>query len=77
MRNGLIHGGAASLDAANTIRLLVDSDARVISKSTLEAILQGKPIKQTFDGYRTRHKEWKQRIPIAKDITDALFDEPQ
>ena len=77
LRNGLIHGGAASLDAASTIRLLVNSEARVIAKSALEAILQGKPIKQAFDGYRTRNKEWKRRILTAKDITDALFDEQQ
>ena len=50
---------------------------RVIAKSALEAILQGKPIKQAFDGYRTRNKEWKRRILTAKDITDALFDEQQ
>ena len=49
----------------------------MIAKSTLEAILEGKPIKQAFDGYRSRDKEWKQRILKAKDITDALFDEQQ
>ena len=42
LRNGLIHGGAASFDAASTIRLLVNGEARVIAKSTLEAILEGK-----------------------------------
>jgi hypothetical protein len=77
LRNGLIHGGAASLDAASTIRHLINSEARVIAKSTLEAILKGTPIKQAFDGYRSRNKEWKQRILTAKDITDALFDEQQ
>ena len=77
LRNGLIHDGAASLDAASTIRLLVNREARVIAKSTLEAILEGKPIKQAFDGYRIRNREWKQRILTAKDITDALFDEQQ
>jgi hypothetical protein len=77
LRNGLIHGGAASLDAASTIRLLVNSEARVIAKSTPEAILEGKPIKQAFDGYRSRNRKWKQRILTAKDITDALFDEQQ
>jgi hypothetical protein len=46
----------------------------VIAKSTLEAILEGKPIKQAFDGYRSRDREWKRRILTAKDITDALFD---
>jgi hypothetical protein len=75
LRNGLIHGGAASLDAASTIRLLVNSEARVIAKSTLEAVLEGKPIKQAFDGYRSRDREWKRRILTARDITDALFDE--
>ena len=75
LRNGLIHGGAASLDAASTIRLLVNGEARVIAKSTLEAILEGKPIKQAFDGYRSRDREWKRRILTANDITDALFDE--
>jgi hypothetical protein len=50
---------------------------RVIAKSTLEAILEGKPIKQAFDGYRSRNRKWKQRILTAKDITDALFDEQQ
>jgi hypothetical protein len=77
LRNGLIHGGAASLDAASTIRLLVNGEARVIAKSTLEAILEGKPIKQAFDGYRSRNREWKRRILTAKDIADALFDERQ
>jgi hypothetical protein len=77
LRNGLIHGVAASLDAASTIRLLVKGEARVIAKSTLEAILEGKPIKQAFDGYRSRNREWKRRILTAKDITDALFDERQ
>ena len=77
VRNGLIHGGAASLDAASTIRVLVNGEARVIAKSTLEAILEGKPIKQAFDGYRIRNRDWKRRIPTAKDVTDALFDERQ
>jgi hypothetical protein len=49
----------------------------VIAKSTLEAILQGKPIKQAFDTYRSGNREWKRRILAAKDITDALFDEQQ
>ena len=77
LRNGLIHGGAASLDAASTIRLLVNGEAQVLAKSTLEAILEGKPIKQTFDGYRTRNREWKRRILEARDVADALFDERQ
>ena len=46
----------------------------MIAKSTLEAILEGKPIKQAFDGYRSRNRKW---ILTAKDISDALFDERQ
>jgi hypothetical protein len=75
LRNGLIHGGAASLDAASTIRLLVNGEAQVLAKSTLEAILEGRPIKQAFDGYRTGNKDWKRRILEARDVADALFDE--
>ncbi len=75
LRNGLIHGGAASLDAASTIRLLVNGEAQVLAKSTLEAILEGRPIKQAFDGYRTGNREWKRRILEARDVADALFDE--
>jgi hypothetical protein len=75
LRNGLIHGGAASLDAARTIRLLVNGEAQVLAKSTLEAILQGRPIKQAFDGYRTGNREWKRRILEARNVADALFDE--
>jgi hypothetical protein len=61
------------------LRLLRHSvDGRGCSSlPTLEAILEGKPIKQAFDGYRIRNREWKQRILTAKDITDALFDEQQ
>jgi hypothetical protein len=77
LRNGLIHGGAASLDAAGTIRLLIRDDARVLARSTLEAILEGNTVKQAFDGYRSRDGDWRRRIRAAKDITDALFDEKE
>jgi hypothetical protein len=75
LRKGLTDGGAASLDAASTIRLLVNGEAQVLAKSTLEAILAGKPVKQAFDGYRSGNKEWKKRILKARDVTDALFAE--
>jgi hypothetical protein len=77
LRNGLIHGGAASLDAARTVRLLIRDEARVIARSTLEAILEGNPVKEAFDGYRSRDRDWRRRILAAKDITDALFDEKE
>ena len=77
LRNGLTHGGAASLDAASTIRHLVNGEAQVLAKSTLEAILAGKPVKQAFDGYRSGNEEWKKRILRARDVPDALFDERQ
>lgn len=75
LRNGLIHGGAASLEAAGTIRLLINSDARVIAKAALEAMLEGQAMKQVFDGYRSRNRDWKRRIVTAEDVTDALFDD--
>jgi hypothetical protein len=77
LRNGLIHGGAASLDAAGTVRLLIRDEARVLSRSTLEAILKGNSVKRAFDGYRIRDWDWRRRILEAKDITDALFDEKE
>jgi hypothetical protein len=77
LRNGLLHGGAASLDAAGTIRLLIRDEARVLARSTLEAILEGNSVKQAFDGYRGKNRDWRGRILEAKDITDALFDEKE
>jgi hypothetical protein len=47
----------------------------VLARSTLEAILEARPIKQAFDGYRTGNREWKRRILDARDVADALFDE--
>jgi hypothetical protein len=77
LRNGLIHGGAASVDAAGTIRLLIRDEARVLARSTLEAILEGNSVKRAFDGYRSRDRYWRRRILEAKDITDAMFDEKE
>jgi hypothetical protein len=81
-QNQVMLGLDACGSRMNTTRIEIhhaadNSEARVIAKSTLEAILEGKPIKQAFDGYRSRNRKWKQRILTAKDITDALFDEQQ
>jgi hypothetical protein len=39
-RNGLTHGGAAVLEVAATIRLLVNRQARLTARTALEAVLE-------------------------------------
>jgi hypothetical protein len=43
----------------------------------LEAVVAGNPIKQTFDAYRSQNRKWRQHVPAAADICDALFDTPE
>lgn len=76
LRNGLSHAGAAPEEVAATIRLRINRHARLVARTALEAVVAGKPIKQTFDDYRTGLRKWRQRIPVAADICDALFDPP-
>jgi hypothetical protein len=63
-------------EVAATIRLRINDHARLVVRTALEAVVAGKPIKQTFDDYRTGNKRWRQHIPGAADICDALFDPP-
>lgn len=58
LRNGLTHGGPASLEAARTIHVFVSKEVRTIARSTLQAILEGRQIKPVFDGYRLRDRTW-------------------
>jgi hypothetical protein len=76
-RNGLTHGGAAPADVGATVRLLLHRHARVVARTMLEAVVAGNPIKQTFDAYRSQNRKWRQHVPAAADICDALFDTPE
>lgn len=75
-RNGLTHGGAAPSEVAGTVRLLINRHARLVARTALRAVVDGHPIKQPFDHYRAANRKWRQRIPAAADICDALFDQP-
>jgi hypothetical protein len=48
--------------------------AGFVARIALEAIAAGEPIKQTLDDYRTEIRKWRQHIPVAADVCDALFD---
>jgi hypothetical protein len=74
-RNGLTHGGAAALEVAATIRVLVNGHARLTARTALQAVLEGRSIKESFEKYWVEAKQWRRHIPTAKDISDALFEQ--
>jgi hypothetical protein len=66
--------GAAVLEVAATIRLLVNRQARLTARTALEAVLERQSIKESFDRYRVEGKQWRRQIPASRAISDALFD---
>lgn len=76
LRNGLIHGGPAPAPVMETVRLRFNRHARAVARTALEAVVAGRPVKQVFDDYRAGNRRWRQHIPRAADICDAIFDAP-
>jgi len=76
LRNGLSHAGAAPAQVMATVRLRFNRYARTVAHTALESVVAGRPVKQAFDDYRTGNKRWRQGIPTATDVCDALFGPP-
>ena len=74
LRNGLSHAGAAPAQVMATVRISFNRYARAVTRTALEAVVAGQPVKRAFDDYRTGNRRWRQHIPSATDICDGIFD---
>lgn len=71
-RDALMHGGPISLDVAATVQPFANREAQAIVATALEAVLQGRGVREFFDEARDDDDAWRREIPRAVSVWEAL-----
>lgn len=71
-RDALTHGGPISLDVAATVQPFANREAQAVVATALEAVLEGRTVRQFYDELRDEQETWREAMGSATSVLAAL-----